>query len=73
MSRHTVGNTIRALRELRGLSRRALATSAKCSQPTIYRIENDEQDPSLSLLRDLLDALEADDRTRLDLLKTPAV
>lgn len=68
MPQSDVANTIRSLRTLRGMSRRALADAAGCSQPTIYRIERGEQDPSLSLLRSILDALDADERTRLDLV-----
>jgi transcriptional regulator with XRE-family HTH domain len=51
------------------MSRRELAEQASCSQPTIFRIEQGDQSPSIKLLRKLLDALDADERTRLALIK----
>lgn len=72
MSHTPVGSTIRALRDLRGLSRKALAAAADCSQPTIFRVENGQQDPTLPLLLRILDALDADERTRLSLVSPSA-
>ncbi len=63
-----VSNTISSLRTLRGLSRRELARRAECSDTTVRKVESGDQDPSLGLLRRLLDALDADTKTRADLV-----
>ena len=48
---------IRAIREGRGLSLRALASKAKMGYPYLCNVENGKADPSLSTLRRLAKAL----------------
>lgn len=68
MSNAPVSTTVRSLRVLRGLGIRELARLAECSDGTIRRIESGDSDPSVGLLRTLLEVLDADDQTRLALL-----
>lgn len=69
MANKTVGARIRSLRDLRGMSRRELGEAASCSEATIVRVEGGKQSPSIRVLRRLLDALNADEQTRLDLVR----
>ncbi|UVT20113.1 MAG: helix-turn-helix transcriptional regulator [Nitrospira sp.] len=48
---------IRAIRESKGLSIRALAAKAKMAYPFLCNVENGKVDPSLSTLRRLAKAL----------------
>ncbi|UVT20049.1 MAG: helix-turn-helix transcriptional regulator [Nitrospira sp.] len=48
---------IRAIREAKGLSIRALAAKAKMGYPFLCNVENGKADPSLSTLRRLAKAL----------------
>lgn len=69
MAPRSTGETIKVLRGLREISASELGRRSKCAGITIRRIEAGEQDPSVSVLRRILDALEADDQVRLGLLK----
>lgn len=52
-----LGARLRALRELHGLSQRALARSAGLTNATVSNIENDQVSPSVASLRKLVRAL----------------
>ena len=52
-----IGRRLKALRARRGLSQRKLAQVAQVSNATVSLIESGRTDPSLGLLRRLLDAL----------------
>ena len=52
-----IGLRLRRLRELRGLSQRTLARLSGVSNATISLIENHRTDPSLGLLKKVLDAI----------------
>jgi transcriptional regulator with XRE-family HTH domain len=52
------GRRLRRVRETRGLSQRALARAAGVSNATISLIENGRTDPSLGMLKRILDALD---------------
>jgi transcriptional regulator with XRE-family HTH domain len=67
MANTDAATVVRNLREIRDISRRELARRAECSDMTVKRIEEGAQ-PSVDLMRRLLDALNADSETRLALL-----
>lgn len=52
------GRRLRRLRQQRGLSQRALARAAGVSNATVSLIESGRTDPSLGMLKRILDALE---------------
>ncbi len=52
-----IGLRLRRLRELRGLSQRTLARLSGVSNATISLIENQRTDPSLGLLKKVLDSI----------------
>ncbi len=52
------GRRLRRVREAKGLSQRALARAAGVSNATVSLIENGRTDPSLGMLKRILDALE---------------
>ncbi len=53
-----VGQKLRAAREQRGVSQRELARIVGVSNGTISQIENDQTDPSFSLIMKILEGLE---------------
>lgn len=53
----TLGSTVRRLREGSGLTQAELAEAVGISKSHISRIESDDREPSLSVLRKLADAL----------------
>ena len=68
MSTNKTGELIKSLRKVSGLSTTELGKAVKCSPESIRRIETGNQDPSLSLLTRILNAVDAPDRARLLLL-----
>jgi len=57
--RHTpIGEQVRAWREVRGVSQRALAERAGMPYPMVARLELGQTDPRLSTLERLAEALE---------------
>lgn len=57
-----VGFKIKILRELNNWSQETLAEKADVSQPYFGTVERGEQNPSLTLLKKIADALEVDIR-----------
>ncbi len=57
MASRQIAETLRAWREARGLSQRALAERAAMPYPMIARLELGQTDPRLSTLRRLAEAL----------------
>jgi transcriptional regulator with XRE-family HTH domain len=53
-----IGGRLRHLRQVRGLGLRALATQAGCSPSFLSRVENGSVNPSLSMLHNLVHALD---------------
>lgn len=54
---HSIGNTVKTLREIRGLGQAELAALAGITAPNLCRIEADQSEPALSSLRALCEAL----------------
>jgi transcriptional regulator with XRE-family HTH domain len=67
-----VGHTLRWIRTQLGWSQRALAARATTSDATVCRIERGEQDPTLTLLRELARALGVPLRDLVDPLPAPS-
>lgn len=55
-----IGDAIKNLRELRGLSQVELSKASGISQSYISRLESGKQEPTLGVAEDLLEALEAE-------------
>jgi transcriptional regulator with XRE-family HTH domain len=53
-----IGKNIRTLREERGLDQGELADRVGITQPYLSQLENGQRDPSVSLLRKIVDELE---------------
>jgi transcriptional regulator with XRE-family HTH domain len=53
-----LGNTIRRLRDERGVSQKELAEAAKLTPSFLSLVENDRRRPSLAVIRRLADALD---------------
>ncbi len=53
----SLGLRLKNLRQRRGLSQRKLAQIANVSNATVSLIEHDKTDPSMGLLRKILDSL----------------
>lgn len=65
MAKKTIGQLVKDAREKAGLSQRELARQSGVPQPNLSRIEADLQEPSISTLRALADALQIDYRDLL--------
>ncbi|HAR41163.1 MAG TPA: hypothetical protein DCS07_00775 [Bdellovibrionales bacterium] len=57
---YNLGERIKFLRTVRGLSQLHLAKSAKVSQPTIAQIESGKKDPSVQTLQQIAAALDVE-------------
>ncbi|RME18058.1 MAG: XRE family transcriptional regulator [Bdellovibrio sp.] len=60
LSRYTLPERVRYLRQSRELSQAQLAKKAKVSQSTIAQIESGRKDPSISTLKKIAKALEVE-------------
>jgi HTH-type transcriptional regulator/antitoxin HipB len=56
MRQRTIGETVKAWREVRGLSQRAVAERAGMPYPMVARLELGQTDPRLSTLERLAEA-----------------
>lgn len=54
----SIGKQLKALREVRGMTQAQLAELVGTDFTNISRIENDRVNPSMAMLRRLLDAME---------------
>ena len=64
-----ISRTLKGLRTVRGLSVAELSRAVGCNEATIRRLEGGGGNPTIGTLTRILDALSADDATRLDLIK----